>query len=259
MNYKLLFLFFVSICNGQISKDKGLVYYNVIESFLSGAKNGPNVYSTLVFDKNKSSFVTTKDSLNSVSKLESKNLYLNPDGPGHVYYGSPVMGFKNGFEVYSDFKKDTVWSSFKWRNYIYVKEKRVKIDWILINETKKIGNFECKKATGILRGREYTAWYTDEIPLPYGPWKLQGLPGLILEAYNENQEIYFCALRVEYPTQNETPISKVKIENNGKWLTFKESLDACTENLQWAYEKCILLGGGCLKVTLEQRFKEFKE
>jgi len=44
---------------------------------------------------------------------------------------------------------------------------------------KKIGSLLCKKATTHYRGRKYTAWYTLEIPLAYGPYKFNGLPGLI--------------------------------------------------------------------------------
>lgn len=56
------------------------------------------------------------------------------------------------------------------------------IDWKISNETKTILGFPCKKATATFRGRKYTAWYTEDIAVSQGPWKLRGLPGLILAA-----------------------------------------------------------------------------
>lgn len=37
-------------------------------------------------------------------------------------------------------------------------------------------------ATTIFRGRKWTVYFTEDIPLPLGPWKLGALPGLILSA-----------------------------------------------------------------------------
>lgn len=41
----------------------------------------------------------------------------------------------------------------------------------------KLLGFKCKSATAEFRGRKYKVWYTMEIPIPIGPWKLGGLPG----------------------------------------------------------------------------------
>ena len=62
-----------------------------------------------------------------------------------------------------------------------VKEKRTAIAWELHPETKTIGKFTCNKASSTFRGRTYEVWYTPEIPVFYGPWKLHGLPGLVME------------------------------------------------------------------------------
>ena len=41
------------------------------------------------------------------------------------------------------------------------------------------------------RGRVWRAWFTYEIPMPYGPWKLGGLPGLILKAEDADSLFVF--------------------------------------------------------------------
>jgi len=45
---------------------------------------------------------------------------------------------------------------------------------------------QCLMAKTRFRGREWTVWYAPEVGIPLGPWKLAGLPGLILKAHCEN-------------------------------------------------------------------------
>lgn len=66
-----------------------------------------------------------------------------------------------------------------------------KIDWKLINETKTISNYICKKAIGKYGKRTITAWYTQEIPFQEGPYNFKGLPGLIVEAYDDKDFYHF--------------------------------------------------------------------
>ena len=55
-------------------------------------------------------------------------------------------------------------------------------EWTLCEDTTSILGMECKKATTNFRGRYWEVWYTEEIPISQGPWKLCGLPGMILKA-----------------------------------------------------------------------------
>lgn len=64
-------------------------------------------------------------------------------------------------------------------------------DWKLINESQTINTFSCKKATLHYKGRDWVAWYTPEIPLPYGPYKFTGLPGLVVKIESEDGEFSF--------------------------------------------------------------------
>jgi GLPGLI family protein len=74
------------------------------------------------------------------------------------------------------------------------------IDWKFEEGTKQIGKYTCKKARTTFAGRNYTAWYSEEIPLSEGPCKFRGLPGLILEMYDDRQEHYFSLLSLEKKT-----------------------------------------------------------
>lgn len=54
--------------------------------------------------------------------------------------------------------------------------------WKLSEDTLTVCGYLCKKATCELHGRKWTVRYSEEIPTSAGPWKLCGLPGLIVEA-----------------------------------------------------------------------------
>lgn len=78
-------------------------------------------------------------------------------------------------------------------------EELPKLGWTLKEEHKEVLGYDCQRATCSFRGRDWEAWFTGEIPLPYGPWKLQGLPGLILEAADTKKEYRFTATGMERP------------------------------------------------------------
>lgn len=71
--------------------------------------------------------------------------------------------------------------------YIY-EEEIPAIDWIATGEEADICGYRCKTATASFRGREWTAWYTEDIPIPNGPEKFGNLPGLILKIEDEKKE-----------------------------------------------------------------------
>lgn len=78
-------------------------------------------------------------------------------------------------------------------------EPLTKIDWTLSDDTLTVGGLLCHRATGELYGKQWTVWYSEEIPSSAGPWKLRGLPGLIVKA-EEVEGIHCFTL---YETKNE--------------------------------------------------------
>jgi GLPGLI family protein len=121
-----------------------------------------------------------------------------------------------------------------------------KPDWKLLNETKKIGDYNCFKAELIVQVTEkqkeeykeflkkeetkpslfkmeepkdkvIIAWYTPEIPVSFGPKNYWGLPGLILEI-NEEESIILCSK----VTLSNKEKSKIKVPNTGDKVTQKK-------------------------------------
>ena len=63
--------------------------------------------------------------------------------------------------------------------------------WKILADTANIEGLSCQKARGFVYGRNYTVFFAKDIPLPYGPWKLGGLPGLIVSAQDDEMEFGF--------------------------------------------------------------------
>lgn len=76
-------------------------------------------------------------------------------------------------------------------------EKNEKPQWTLLPDTVTILTYHCQKAMCHFRGRNYTAWYTLEIPVSEGPWKLCGLPGFIVKAEDSRGHYTFTCTGIE--------------------------------------------------------------
>ena len=74
--------------------------------------------------------------------------------------------------------------------------------WEIGDATKNILGYECVEATTNFHGRKWTVWFTPEIPVHNGPWKFDGLPGLILEAIADGNQYHFVATGVQQTDKN---------------------------------------------------------
>lgn len=112
--------------------------------------------------------------------------------------------------------------------------------WTIGAKTKKIGSFQCQNATVRYYGRDYEAWFAPDIPVPFGPWKLNQLPGLILEATSSDGEVSFVAENIQINAPLELvlqpPSSGEKVQG---YLRFREKQDQSVENRK-KYAKSII-------------------
>ncbi|CAH0334650.1 hypothetical protein FVB9288_00243 [Flavobacterium sp. CECT 9288] len=84
---------------------------------------------------------------------------------------------------YKDYRNNMqILHDISFRGSAYLEDNIDIFNWELLNEKDTlIANFKCKKAITKFRGREYTAYYSNEIANHGGPWKFDGLPGFILK------------------------------------------------------------------------------
>ena len=79
-------------------------------------------------------------------------------------------------------------------------------NWLLSDSTKEILGYECVEASTAFHGRGWRVWFAPEIPVQNGPWKFDGLPGLILEAESEDGQYRFVATGLQQTDKVITPV-----------------------------------------------------
>ena len=92
--------------------------------------------------------------------------------------------------------KMTVTDGVSLQDFIYEDELNAQ-QWEIKDSTKTILDYPCQMAACNFRGREWTAWFTTDIPVSDGPWKFGGLPGLIMEAYDKGNQYVFTIVGLQ--------------------------------------------------------------
>ena len=88
----------------------------------------------------------------------------------------------------------------------YYTEPLAEMQWTIGDSVKTVLGYECMVAYTEYHGRRWTVWFTPEIPLQDGPWKLCGLPGLILEASEADGQHAFTATGLEVTNKEMVPV-----------------------------------------------------
>lgn len=114
---------------------------------------------------------TSRADLEKQLKLSPNNISMNRrDKPGQVNYKVT--------KEYPDFKT-YLFTNISSDSYKVEEDK--KPEWKILPDKQKIGEYNAQKATTKYGGREWTAWFSTDLPFQDGPYKFYGLPGLIVK------------------------------------------------------------------------------
>lgn len=204
----IIFLF----CNNIIAQKKIII--NVLYDFtyvrdlsdrehpyqqdmiLSIGKNHSRYGSKRRFDQNSRA---QKEKLAALQNMPSSTMITASGRPGFIVNNQGIL---TNEEIITDFKdKKMILYGVILQSY-KIKSDLPQIKWDIQEDRKTIQNYECQKAIGTYGGRTYHVWFAPELPFQNGPWKLSGLPGLILEAQDDKNEIAF---KVKEITKNTDP------------------------------------------------------
>ena len=70
-----------------------------------------------------------------------------------------------------------------------------KMNWRILKETREVESYKLQKAITQFGGREWIAWFSTELPFQEGPYKFRGLPGLIFELTDSENEFSYKLIK----------------------------------------------------------------
>ena len=159
-------------------------------------------------------FILDFDNESALFQLEKKMEIdgRNTRGAETLYGGGKGVYYSNRSDNYMVHQRD-----FGGELYL-IEGEFTSVQWKLLKESKKIQNYTCYKAIGIVKflssktgemtSREVEAWYSPEISIPFGPIGYNNLPGLIFELKDRNVVYYLKS--IEFNTKNKMDVLKPK-------------------------------------------------
>jgi GLPGLI family protein len=204
---------------------KALVFI-ILSSFFLKAQSVEVGYNfTLIDEKDDFGVVSVEKLLLQTNMKES---LLKRTAKDTVFESSTIGIFESGegtgifYEIteYKDLIKSIYYFKAPYFSTV-VKDDRYKITWTIVPELKSILNYQCQKAICHFRGRDYVAYFASEIPISNGPFKFDGLPGLILEVTSMDNMVKIKANSIVF--KNDILIKNpLKVEKTISWESFQQ-------------------------------------
>ena len=208
--FSLIFIAFAITVNAQQKAKIEVSYTEYQPNMRTGEKNGTTHQYILLAGSNDSKFFSPRteqiDSLNSTTEGKAKYQEMARS----AYLGGKIEDIPRADGSYYVVKSATdnklyYYDKVGTERFCY-EEDTPQLNWVVGDSTKTILGYECFFASVDYHGRKWIVWFTPEIPVVAGPWKLQGVPGLILEASTEDGLYRFVADGIQQTEKLITPI-----------------------------------------------------
>lgn len=219
----LILILFILYSNVLIGQDY-LIKYRIqsqIDSTNADFKM-EEIATLLIENKIKSYFYTdnfaTKDSVRklvSSGKVSAFEVMSNKENLKHTRFNQHIV---------KDLRKYSVdlFENILTLNYLCAFQPN--FQWETQPDTLTINGYLCSKAKGFFGGRNYIAWFTNEIPISDGPYVFFGLPGLIIKIYDDKEHYDFTLISLEQSMSRsflKVPSSGEKIINASREQVFE--------------------------------------
>lgn len=203
---KNIILFYLLIAHIASFSQKYKAVYNVQFSYNSNDLTKIQKENMILIIDDESSVFASENFLkqDSVLRLVEKKVI----SPAEIMANPKQNSFKTKFnnfliKNYSN-KTYKVFNKLGLDYYHYLTNNT--IVWALKQDTLTINNLLCYKAITNFEGRNYEAWYTQEIPISDGPYKFWGLPGLIIQINDTEKHYNFKLISFERPSETYTKV-----------------------------------------------------
>lgn len=166
---------------------------------------------------------------------------------------SAIPRYKGKVYVFKSLKDGitTVYDTYGLGEQGYYDEPFSEIEWVIADSTKNLLGYDCVMAETDYHGRHWTAWFAPEISLQDGPWKLSGLPGLILEAVDSTGQHSFIATGIEKSDQEMYPVYNAEKYDKMNRIDMLKAYAAYCENIG-SYSRAMIMdtpGGSKIEMS----------
>jgi len=127
------------------------------------------------------------------SKYEDSEESAEPEDVGYSWR-------KDAYAIRRNFETNTVFDVVTFLGKTYVIEDSLRApDWKILNDMKEVAGHVCMNAfwEDTVKQQKITAWFALDMPVPAGPERLCGLPGIILEADINDGALLLTADRIQ--------------------------------------------------------------